>query len=267
MAMKVCDFARSFVTFRIDLAKKQPVTVSQKCPFTVNNARVPIESRCRITPPDGSKTLEFVLSASCKGEQVNVPKGMWHQPSPDMCMVASTQAFMVVKSWDRNNKGVKLYPPSLGDQPERQICRVADALDRLRIDRRMVAGTVLRTTGQIVEAVLTNRRLVGQTALRIADGSRALVEYPIKAINVSERDHYYQVDTGPILWPERGGNEADRILGGLQRAFIAHNASRYAEVIINVPTPLAEGISVNHYSKVMGASVTNRLIEVTEEKA
>ena len=60
--MKVCDFARSFVTFRIDLAKKQPITVSQKCPFTVNNARVPLESRCRITPPNGAPTLGLAYS-------------------------------------------------------------------------------------------------------------------------------------------------------------------------------------------------------------
>ena len=256
--MKVCDYGRSFVTFRIDLTKKRPVTVSQKPPHTLNNGRLQVDCLCRVTPPRG-KSRQFVLSASCKGEQVNVTKGMWHTPSSDMCMVADPEEILILKSWDRNNKGVMLYPPSLGAQPERQVCRVADALDSLRIHLTWRKGTPLTTTRQIIAAVLDGRAIVGRTEFKAADGSRVMVEYPIKTINASERDHFYQVDTGPILLPEPGRGKPASSIASLQRAFIAHNSADYAEVIINVPTPLTKSISVNHYSKVIGLKVRNRL--------
>ncbi len=261
--MKVCNYARSFVTFRIDMTKQRPITVSQEPPFTVNNARLQVDSRCRIIPgAGGGKPREFVLTASCKGEQVNVPRGMWHEPSADMCMIAGEDEFMVLKSWDRHKKGVMLHPPSLGEQPERQVCRVAEALDSLTIRLVLVTGRPLRSTDQIIDSVMSGRVLVGQTEFEMQDGSRVVVEYPIKTINVSEQDHYYQIDAGPILLPELDRKQGRNFIGGLQRAFIAHNAPDYAEVIVNVPTPLTRSISVHHYSKVKGLRVSNRLIEL-----
>lgn len=259
--MKVCDYGRSFLTFRIDMTKMRPVTVSQDTPFTVNNARLQLDCRCRVTPSNG-KARQFVLTASCKGEQVNVRKGMWHEPSADMCMAADQQEFLVLKSWDRNNKGVKLYPASLGEQPERQVGGVADAFDRLQIRLAWANGRPLRSTQQIIDSVMAGRAIVGRTEFELRDGARVMVEYPIKTINVSERDRYYQVDTGPILLPELGCAKSAGPIAGLQRAFIAHNAADYAEVIINVPTPLTRSISVNHYSRVVGLKVRNRLIEL-----
>src|SRR5947207_10845472 len=89
----VCDFAQSFVTFRIDLLKKQPRTVSQPPPFTLNNARLQLECRCRVTPPEAASAVEYVLSAACKAEQVNVKEDIWHQPAADMCIAASADEF------------------------------------------------------------------------------------------------------------------------------------------------------------------------------
>src|SRR4051794_1867159 len=108
--MNVCDFPRSFVTLRIDLTKKQPRTVSQPPPFTLNNARLQLECRCRLTPPGGA-AVEYVLTSACKAEQVNVRENIWHEPAADMCLVASADEYLVVKSWDRNNRGVMHSPP------------------------------------------------------------------------------------------------------------------------------------------------------------
>ncbi len=261
--MEVCDYSRSFFTFRVDMRKRVPITVSQPPPLTVNNARCPLEARCRIRFAQSGKAVEYVVSAACKAEQVNVTKGIWHQPNADMCMVASDEHFMVVKSWDRTNKGVKLYPPSLGDQPERQVGRIADAFDHLRVDLCLSQGRVLETTDEIVTAILANRRLVGQTDFTTSDGSTVSMEYPIKVVNASEVDGFYQTDTGPILWPDAAGGWSENPISTFRLAFIAHNAPDWAELIVNVPTPVAEGIAVNHYSRVQRLEgVTNRMIEL-----
>lgn len=266
MPTLVCDFSRSYFIFRVDLRKKQPITVSQIPPFAVNNARMPVEARCRIKFATTGRTVEYLLGSSCKSEQVNVKSGVWHNPNADMCMIVSDEHFMVVKSWDRNNKGVKLYPPTLGDQPERQVGRNQDAFDSLKIHVHTIGARELTTPDEIVAAGLGGETLVSTTEYSTSDDSQVTLEYPIKVANFSEVDHFYQTDTGPILWlesPSDGRDMGDNPIACLRQAFIAHNARDWAELIVNVPTPLSEGISVNHYSRsVRLDNVNNRVFAV-----
>ena len=225
----VTDFYRSFVRFRIDLKTTQPRTISQQPPFTLNNARFPLECVCRITKRVGAvtETIEYVLGASCKAEQVYVRENIWHDPAADMCLIASVDEFLVIKSWDRNNRGV-----------------------------------LLSTTEDIVAAVLTNRPLVSQTEFSLADGSHVFLEYPVKVINASEREMFYQVDTGPIVVPDPTAFDGTHAISALRLAFIAHNTLDCTELLLNIPTEIAPGLSVNHYSKVMKLEAINRLIAV-----
>jgi hypothetical protein len=265
--MNVCDFGRSFLNFGIDLKKKRPKTMSQEPPFTLNSVRMPLECRCWITPagaPAGHPPLEYVLTASCKTEQVNVAENIWHEPNADMCMVASAVEFLVVKSWDRNNRGVKLWPSSLGDQPERQSGLCGDAFDFLRIDVRQARASVLETTQQIIETTLANRPLVSHTEYTAADGTRVRIEYPVKVINVSPRDGFYQVDTGPVLVPDPDAFDGQHAISALRHAYVAHNSLGCTEFVVNVPTPVGQGVSVNHYSNVLKVKAVNRMLEVLE---
>lgn len=260
--MLVTDFTKSFVRIRIDLKKTRPRTISQPPPFTLNNARFPLECLCRITRDDGSaaRSVDYVLAAACKAEQVHVRENIWHDPAADMCLVASSDEFLIVKSWDRNNRGVMLSPPTLGEQPERQSGKWMDAFTDLRIDRKELTGQLLTSTEEIVNAVLGNRPLISQTEYWTPDGSHVFLEYPVKVINVSERDMFYQVDTGPVLVPDSAAFDGTHGISVLRLAFIAHNTLGCTELLVNVPTPIGQGLSVNHYSKVLKVSATNRLI-------
>lgn len=260
--MLITDFTRSFARIRIDLNQTKPKTISQPPPFTLNNARFPLECVCRITQGDGpaARTVEYVLAAACKAEQVHVRENIWHAPAADMCMVASSDEFMIVKSWDRNNRGVMLSPPSLGEQPERQAGKWIDAFTELRIDRKELTGQLLNSTEEIVAAVLGNRPLVSQTEYSTPEGSRVYLEYPVKVINVSERDIFYQVDTGPVLVPDAGAYDGKHGISVLRLAFMAHNTLGCTEMLVNVPTPIGQGLSVNHYSKVLKVAASSRII-------
>ena len=46
-------------------------------------------------------------------------------------------------------------------------------------------------------------------------------------------------------------------------AFVAFNATSWAEFILRVPTPLADGVSVYHYSKAVRVDSYNEIIELT----
>ena len=260
--LSVTDFTRSFLQFRMDLNITQPRTVSQPPPFTLNNSRFPLECCCRVTRGTGAEasSIDYVLGAACQAEQVYVQENIWHAPPAEMCLVASNEEFLVLKSWDRNNRGVMLSPPTLGEQPERQAGRCADAFTKLRIDMRKIPGQLLTTTEEIVDAVLQNVPLVSQTEYTDADGSRVLLEYPVKVVNASEREMFYQVDTGPVLVPDATAFDGTYRISMLRRAYIAHNNLDCTELLLNVPTSVGQGMSVNHYSRVLKVKAVNRMI-------
>ena len=256
--MQICDFQRSFLTFRIDATKQEAITHSHKAALTLNNARIALECRCIISA-DGEDT-EYVLGASCKTERCYVSEDIWTDPNADFCPVVSNQDMLLIKRWDKTDKGVMLHPPSLGPQPERQVDAVARAWDRLDVRVEMTEGQPLSSVSDIIEATFEGRPLICQTRLTTPDGRDVLLEYPIKTINVNERDTVYQVDTGPLLFVDPvPDSEPD--IAGLRLAYVAHNAPDWAEFLINVPTPLTEDLSVHHYSRVERIDgVTNTMI-------
>lgn len=50
-----------------------------------------------------------------------------------------------------------------------------------------------------------------------------VLEYPIKTVNLNNRDWFFQPDTGPVLFPDLA-LPFDELLGGMELAFIAWNA-------------------------------------------
>ena len=163
--MKTIDFAHSFLTFTIDLRIRQPVTVSQKPPLTLNNARISLEAVCDLTEIASGHTTRYVLGAACKTEQVGVAREIWMQPNADFCVITSLEDFHILKSFAHSGVQVMRYPESLGPQPERQVGKVADAWTNFKIDATEVVGTLLATPEAVVEATLANSPLVARLAL------------------------------------------------------------------------------------------------------
>ncbi len=256
--METLEFHRSFFTFRIDTLKKHPKTVSHKPPFTLNNARIPIDCRCRITEKSTEQTREFFLGTNCKSERVGVERDIWTMPNADFVPVCSRTQWLVLKAFDNIGNGVMLYPPSLGKQPERQVIDVDETFDSLRIDLAETPGEVLETPEAIVEAVLANRPLNARTQIE-SDRYIAVLDFPVKTINANERDMIYQPDTGPVLLPDLS-REPDELIGGMNLAFVAFNTPTWIELIVRVPTTVTEDVSVHHYSKAVRLDSQNQIV-------
>jgi hypothetical protein len=261
-SMSITDFERSCLRFRIDTTKKPPKTVSRKLPMTLNNVRMQLDAHTVITNRQSGQVRDYVLTASCKSEQVWVPREIWHQPNADMCMAASSDEFLVIKRWDKADKGVMLYPPSLGVQPERQLDDPRECFDQFTINLATRPGRVLENIDAILEALFSGAPMVAQTEYEMG-GHHVLLEYPVKVANFSERERYYQIDTGPILLPDFE-REYRSLLEGCRSAYVAHNCGEWAEFIVCVPTPLTDTIRVHHYSHSIRIDNTrNRLIAVS----
>lgn len=260
-AVEITDFQRSCIRWRIDTTKKPVLTVSQKLPMTLNNVRAPLDARAVIRHKPTGQVFDYALSVSCKSEQVWVKRDVWHQPNADMCMIAGRNEFLVFKRWDKTDKGVMRNPASLGVQPERQIENPETSFDRFSVDLIKQRGRILQNVDAVIAALATSTPLVSQTEYETPEHHVSL-EYPVKIVNFSEREKYYQVDTGPVLLPDFKP-EYRSPLEGCRLAFVAHNSPEWAEFIVCVPTPLVEDLKVHHYSQVIRIEgVRNRMIAI-----
>lgn len=260
MTSSTIDFSQSFVTFRIDADKKPPKTVSHKPPFSLNNARIQVECHCRIEEKESGHVQEFVLGASCKTERVGVEHDIWTEPNADFAPIFSADRFMALKTFSRADIEVDLYPPGSGKQSMRQSGSIAEVFDCVRIGVVHREGELLGSPQAVVEATLANQPLVARTTLD-TDRYMAVIEYPIKTMNANERDWIYQTDTGPILFPDLSV-EPESLLERLELAFAAFNCPAWIELIVRVPTKVADGVSVFHYDRAIRLDGKNQVMRL-----
>lgn len=256
--MQACDFRNSHFFFEIDQARATTVTLKQ--PFAHNQVRIPLECRCEVTEPGGA-TTEYILAASCKTERVGVDSDIFNQPNADFCVVCSREDFMIVKRWQQVDIAIDRQSTAMAAHVDRQVGRAADAWTSHLLGVDMAEAEVLASNDRIIQAVQGRRPIVSRTEFDLEDGCRFLVEYPVKTINVSDRHGNYQVDTGPVLFPDLSIGH-DRMIGNLRLAYVAHHQRDWAEFIINVPTPVDDGTLVHHYSKTVRVDATNTIIEL-----
>lgn len=231
------------------------LTVSQPPPTTLNNVRIPLE--CVATLSRDGKQETFGLGASCKTEQVFVESGVWMNPNADMCGVMGGGKFLIIKRWDRVNKGVMLHPPSLGVQPERQCVDPAEAFESHSLDIRRRPARRIDSIESILEVLNSEREVVSRTTYAV-DGGEVTVEYPVKTINFSERHHYYQTDTGPVLF--FGEATGTHPIEHFHPAFVAHLGGEWAEFLVSRPTKLDDvPVEVHHYSETRRVDARNSL--------
>ncbi len=244
--MQVLDFGRSSVTFRIDLDKMPPRTLSHKPPYPMNNARVVLESRLRVTERDTGHVHAFVQGASCKTERVGADVDLWLLPNADFMPIFSDTAFMQIKTFARAGTQAQAWPPGSGEQRDRLSVGIAETFDSVNLDLVEHEGTLLDGAREIVEATLANQPL---NAVINFDTDRytAALELPVKTMNANERDWIYQTDTGPVLFPDLTRQPAD-LLTGLETAFVALNSPDWADFIVRTRTTIADDVSVFHYA-------------------
>ena len=254
------DFARSFLTFRIDVEKRPPKTVSHKPPFSLNNARIQLECRCNILDKASGVSRRFVLGASCKTERVGVEHDIWTEPNADFVPIFSAEGFLNLKTYARAGTEVELYPPGSGTQTDRQTGLHRDVFDDTRIDIAERPGELLDSAAAIVQATLDNVPLNARTRIE-TERFEAVIEYPIKTMNANERDTIYQTDTGPILLPDFT-RDADAMLPGFELAFAAFNCPNWIELLVRCETPASDDVNVYHYSQPVRFDAENRVIRV-----
>lgn len=220
--MQVLDYGGSFVTF---------VT-----PGRGNNARLQVESVCTLTDAAG-KATEFLFFASCKSEDTFAARDLFYPVNYDFCGIFSEAEYVIFRTRATHTEGFRDQGAWAG-----RFERVYSHLVRR-------PGRVLESAEEIVRTTLAGQDLVGVVELPAGrSGLSARLEFPIKTMNANDLRWVWQVDTGPVAFPDLEG-EAGRLVERLSPAYVAYNAATFADFVVQQPLEVAEGAAtVTHYS-------------------
>ena len=222
-----------------------------------NAVRFWVESRAILVDDTaGTQTLIYQCG-SCKSEHTFAQKDLLHEDNYDFMPVYGAHHILILR-------------------------RHVDARDRYREVRRAVdvwggpimqlhygrTVTELNTFEEIRDVTATDMPLVAQTEIvNESVGMRCIMEYPVKTMNIAVDKGIWQVDTGPIAFPDLS-RRFDPPVNSVRLAFAVFNAPDFCDFVIEQPTPVLrdgkEVCSVYHYSNPVSFTAKNRVLAVSD---
>ena len=219
-----------------------------------NSVRFWIESRTTIIDSITGESAVFFQCASCKSENTFGEKDLFLADNYDFLPILGDAHWLIFRRYARMN-------------PERyrNTYELPDPWGEPRIlthEGRNVQ--VLNTWDEIRDATAQGVPLVSQTELVNPDTSlKAVIECPVKTMNISLAKRMYQVDTGPVAFPDLKQKSVP-LIDCLSLAFVAFNQDDFADFVVEQPTPVIENdekvCRIYHYSNPVSLPANNRLL-------
>ncbi len=227
-------------------------------PSPKNSVRFWIESRTTIIDDQTGQSTDFYQCASCKSENTFGQKDLLYQDNYDFMPIFGGPEAEDLLIFRR--------PAQLSDR-YRQITKSEQVwgkpILKLREGKRT---TELTTWDEIRDATRAAIPIVTRTEISHPDTKlRAIIECPVKTMNISLERKMYQVDTGPIALPDLG-SRFDPAIESLRLAFVVFNAPHFADFVIEQPTAVVEDVQekckIYHYSNPISLPAKNTVFAV-----
>lgn len=217
---------------------------------TFNSVRMWIESRTTIIDSKTGKRTVYYQCGSCKAEDTFAKSKLFLDDNYDFLPIFGDGETLVFRRKASVSATYRQVAKDLWGVP-------------VFVLREPAAITEIDTGAKIWDAVQADLPLVGLTELHNPDtGLSALIEYPIKTMNVRQSDMAWQIDTGPIAFPDLT-KRYDRQIDCLSLAYIAVNAPNFADFIVERETPILvddkEVANVFHYSQQLSFPAKNSI--------
>jgi hypothetical protein len=238
----VIDFARSFVTF---FGNNQG-----------NIARIQLDAACTVINDGTGERTTYYLIAPCRAERMYLDTSLLQQPNYEFCGIFSPDDCLIIRTHWRSDRDNREYG--------RNNVRFAE----VQLAIHAAAARELATAGEIVAATLDNAPLAARTRLEAPQGEQsAVLEYPIKTMNVLPPETRFQVDTGPILLPNFT-SQAARPIERFELAYAVYHQFTRAEFILRRPVPVNVGddrltSAVTDYSEVRESAAQHSFFALT----
>lgn len=218
-----------------------------------NEVRFWVESRTRIIDGRTGRTEEYCQTGSCKSEHTFAERELFHEDNYDFLPIFGPEYGVIYR------RTAKLSPTykSVVATEEMWGGQIYHTVEAPRYEE-------LTDLPAILEATREFHPIVAQTEIWNEEtGLRAIIECPVKTMNTRREPMAYQVDTGPIVFPDLSTRET-RVADGLSLAFVAFNAPHFADFVVEVPTPVADGVAVHHYMQRISLPAINRVYAVLD---
>ena len=234
--MNILDFGRSFIHGR----------------SPENRVRLWVESLTRIIDERNSAVEDFYQCGACKSERTFAKENLLGEDNYDFLPIFGPSHTLIFR---RHSYVSERY------RDTKDAARMWDGQKYALCDAKN--PRLIETNTQIREATHAADLLVACTEiLNKETGLRAIMQYPVKSMNIHDESDTYQVDTGPIAFPDLS-RRPERLVDSLSLAFVVFNAPHFADFVVEVPTPVLkngrEVGSVYHYSQLISLSALNTL--------
>jgi hypothetical protein len=201
------EYGRSFICNEYTAATAPAADPNNKPMFL-------IESRTQIT--HNGKSTTYYQCASCKSENTYPENEFFKSPNYDFTPIFGPDNTLIFRRPSKFNwpskeykrvEGVKWGKPIAALRKPRGVRVLENAKDVFEVTRPDVALPI-----------------IARTHLRTDDGYEAIIEYPVKTMNATiDNGDKYQIDTGPIAWPNLWTGPDRGTIGCLSLAYIAFN--------------------------------------------
>lgn len=223
-----------------------------------NSVRMWIESRTIIIDDRSGKELIYYQGASCKSENTFGEKDLFYEDNYDFLPIFGDGKVLVFRRHsylrkDKDYRSIKKMEDMWGGNPNIVLPKSKSIKE-------------LKTWKDIEKATAQGIPIVTQTEIRNEKtGLRAIVECPCKTMNISHPKKMYQIDTGPVVLPDLSKTYPE-MMDGIRLAYIAFNTDDFADLVIEVPTPVYDGnrevAQVYHFSERISLKTSNKIFAV-----
>ena len=227
-----------------------------------NTCRTQLLARCEMESNDADQVEEFFLGKECIGEYMYAEGGIAQVPTSEVCTIFGRKESSLLKRFANHENDV-IQAGSV-DVRRKGFDGSYSYWTDLRFSLNRSAARHLSTAEEIIDATLEGEVLLGRTTLVDAEGGgRAVLEYPIYYMNVHPPEKRFQVDVGPILYPDFAATVGSAV-EHLQLAYVMFNRLDEVEFALRVPTRIAEGqpAEVLHYSQVIKVKAESELFSL-----
>ena len=255
VVMKIIDFSKSYMSW---FGTGEMSSVS----------RILLDGVCTLINSDGEKDV-FYLTAPCRSEHTHSDGQLIVMPNYDFRGIFGSKEYKIYRNHWVSNPDY-LDDPGLDTTGGRILEESGlhnTKWNDVKLDINYFDNTKELTNNQSVsDSTLDNSILVGQTELiNEKTQQKAILEYPIKTMNVIKSVPRFQVDTGPILVPNFDSNKKLKV-DSLDIAHIVYNQFNRGEYISRKPVQIANTndgpLSVTDYSELAKYAGINRLYAV-----
>jgi len=229
--MDICDFGNSYLFWT---GKFNPNDDRKPGHMPWNNTiRIQMDSRCQLVNEKTGESEWYYLITPCRTEWMYRSDVLWQLPNYEFCGIWSSTEYLAghVKTGDVSSYG--------GDM------RVAHPIEGRYLEyemkiRHFQEVQQLENDEQVVKATREFRPIIARTEIRDdKNGMRAVIEYPVKTMNVQLEHKRMQVDTGPLIFPDLSA-PVEREIEKLSMAYVCYNTDDVAEFILRKPMSITK---------------------------